>query len=282
MKRSVLAAVVLSVVLGGARTASASGITLYDSIPATLPGNLSSLGYQATQTRQFGQAITLAGGAGLYDLTVTVLMSNWAYESTYQAIGTSSGFNVPMTLNLYTDPGSGAAVSSAFATSSVSAAIPWRPEPGSGGCAPPTYRAADGLCYNGSLSAVTFNFGNVNLPANLIYGLAFNTQTWGYNPVGVAGPYNSLNFALNTVAPSVGSDTVPGTVYWDTLTAGWYTDGGAGGVGTFRRDTAWSYTPAATFTANVAAVPEPGTLSLLGLGLVGAAFKLRRKLKSRA
>ena len=64
MKRLVFATVLISCVLVGARTTSAATITLYDSIPATLPGNLPSLGYQATQTQQFGQAITLAGGEG--------------------------------------------------------------------------------------------------------------------------------------------------------------------------------------------------------------------------
>src|SRR5207248_4089929 len=37
-------------------------------------------------------------------------------------------------------------------------------------------------------------------------------------------------------------------VFWSTSTAGWYTDGGAAGVGIFRRDTAWApYVPMASF-----------------------------------
>ena len=38
-------------------------------------------------------------------------------------------------------------------------------------------------------------------------------------------------------------------MYWNTLTAANYTDGGAGGVGIFRLDTGWTpYTPAVRFT----------------------------------
>jgi hypothetical protein len=44
MKRLVFAAVLVSCVLVGARTTSAATVTLYDSIPATLPATLSLLG----------------------------------------------------------------------------------------------------------------------------------------------------------------------------------------------------------------------------------------------
>jgi hypothetical protein len=50
-------------------------------------------------------------------------------------------------------------------------------------------------------------------------------------------------------------------VYWNTETAGWYSDNGAGGVGIFRQDTAWTYTGAITF-----ATPEPGSITLILVG----------------
>src|SRR5262249_11263711 len=73
-----------------------------------------------------------------------------------------------------------------------------------------------------------------------IYGVSYNTQTWGYNPIGVGGPYVSLNFGLAQVPPTVGSNPFPDTGYWNTQTAANYADGGAGGVGVFRRDTNWT------------------------------------------
>jgi len=200
-------------------------------------------------------------------------MSDWAYESQYEAIGTSAGFNLPLTLNLY-DVGAGDTVGSQIATQTVDAFIPWRPEPG-GSCSDGfTWQASDGSCYNGLAFQVNFDFSGVTVPDSIIYGLAYNTADYGYNPIGTPGPYNSLNFGLADVPPSVGSNPLPDTAYWNTSYAGFYTDGGAGGVGTFRQDTNWSpYSGAITFNA---AVPEPGSVISLVVFLASCAIFVRR------
>jgi hypothetical protein len=75
----------------------------------------------------------------------------------------------------------------------------------------------------------------------------------------------------------VGSDLVANSAYWNTLVAGFYGDGGAGGVGTFRLDAgAWEgYDPAADFEG--VSVPEPASVLLLGTLVLGLAFRMRRK-----
>jgi hypothetical protein len=241
---------------------------IYTTIPAVLPGNLPSLGYQATQTAEFGGLVQPVNGGLLAN--VTVVMSNWAYASTYGELGITSGFNEPLTLNIYS-VGAGNTVGPLLGSETVDAFIPWRPEPGTGGCSGTTYLAADGLCYNGSLSQVLFDFSSlgVNLPSEFIYGLAYNTETWGANPIGTPGPYNSLNFALVTTGPSVGTQPLPDTAYWNTSTASNYADGGAGGVGTLRQDTNWTpFSGAIEFDV----APEPCTGPLVGLALFGIGF----------
>ena len=72
----------------------------------------------------------------------------------------------------------------------------------------------------------------------------------GNNPLGVSGPYESLNVGLNSTPPvAVGTDLNPNAVYWSTMTPSNYADGGISGVGVFRPDTNWApYTPAVKFT----------------------------------
>ena len=80
---------------------------------------------------------------------------------------------------------------------------------------------------------------NLTLPDDIVVGVAYNTQTYGAFPIGVGGPYFSLNVGAEA-SVTVGTDDNADNVFWSTITAAWYTDGGAGGVGIFREDTNWT------------------------------------------
>ena len=69
--------------------------------------------------------------------------------------------------------------------------------------------SADGACYNGIAFNAVFDLSslNVTLPNDVIVGVAYDTQSYGAAPLGVAGPYNSLNVGIPTTqAGTVGSD----------------------------------------------------------------------------
>lgn len=244
--------------LVGAAQAFGQGQTIYDATLNPLPPNMVSLGYQATSTAEFGDYITL-GGSRRRAGTATVTMSNWALNSTYPTMS-ASGFNHPITLSIYAvdhsaiDP----AVGALLGRKTQTFLIPWRP------AADPTcpggtaWRASNGSCYNGLAVNITFDLKSLNLtlPDDVIFGIAYNTNTWGYSPIHQPGPYESLNVALATAAATVGLDADTDGVFWNTQ-AGFYTDGGLGGSGTFRRDTLWTgFSAAIKFTSAVPATSD--------------------------
>lgn len=260
---------------------AAGAVDVYDSIPAPLPGNVPSLGYQATQTAEFGDLINFGGG-GRSLSQVSIVMSDWALATDFPTFPGAGGptWSQPLTLNLYNVDNSGAnpAPGSLIASRTLTAAIQWRP-PADPTCAVKTqFRASDGLCYNGLAFTVTFDFTGVTVPDEIIYGVAFNTQNYGANPIGTPGPYESLNFGLAQVPPTVGSNPFPDTAYWNTLAAN-YTASCPGG--TLCRDTNWTpFSGAIRFDAQaLAQVPalSPAGLALLALCLTFLALaRLRR------
>jgi hypothetical protein len=229
-------------ILGSANRASAE--VIFDNTPAPLPGNIPSLGYQATQTAEFGNKITFAGtGRSLGN--VQIIMSDWANQADYPGVGDATGWDHPITLNFYS-PGSGNTVGSLIATKTETVHVPWH--------------TANG--FSGTAFPVNFDFTGTTLPNTVIFGVAFNTQTWGANPIGSPGPYISLNYGVSESAPTVGTDPNPDDVYWNTSTAGNYADGGAGGVGTFREDTGWA-PDVPSIQVNALPVPEPTSIAML-------------------
>ena len=224
-----------------ASAVSAAPIVVYNSVPAPLAPNYKSLGYAATGTSEFGDLIQFAGTTRALT-NVTVLMSDWAVASDYAS--SSPTWSYPITLKLYNVDNSGATPQpgTLIATKTQTFAIPWRPA-ADPTCATPSYwRAGDGNCYGGIGFTITFDMTGTVVPNQIIYSVSYNTQTYGAAPTGTTGPYNSLNVALasNPPNPTVGTNPLPDTKYWNTVVASYYTDGGAGGTGTFRQDTGWS------------------------------------------
>ncbi len=103
------------------------------------------------------------------------------------------------------------------------------------------WRASNGSCYNGYAFPIVFSLSGITLPNTFVYGIAYNTNTWGYVPIGAAGPYESLNVGLNSTPPiAVGTDVDPDAV--------WRSIGKPSGP--FAAEPGWTpYTPAVKFKA---------------------------------
>jgi hypothetical protein len=233
-------------------SAGASAAVLYNNIPSPLPGNLPSQGYQATQTAELGGQIQLAG-TERQNATVTIGMSSWACQTggsdpPNQPCLTSPGstFTHPITLNVYA-LGSSNSVGPRLISVTRPVVVPFRPSQDDVNCTGPSTGAwfdpVQSKCVNGKLFTTSFALGDLVLPNKVIVSVAFNTETWGYNPIGTGGPYNSLNFALTDgftnpggTPPSTGTDPIPTDAYLNSATGGNYCDTGTGGTSVFRLD----------------------------------------------
>jgi uncharacterized repeat protein (TIGR01451 family) len=205
---------------------AAAPVIIYNNIPTPLPPNVASEGFQSDHTSEFGELIQFAGTDRALQ-TVNVVMSDFALASDYTGANsancpvfsacTAAGWMHPISLNLYNVDNSGATPvpGTLIGTRTQTFAIPWRPEADPTCADPSRWRASDGNCYSGLAFAIAFDFSGmgITLPNQIIYGVAYNTETFGSTPLVVSGPYISLNLGLNTSTgpaplgpPSVGSN----------------------------------------------------------------------------
>jgi hypothetical protein len=240
--------------LGGAATAIPPGAAAYDSIPTPLPGNVVSMAFEATSTSEFGDIIEFQSGPPLVLQSVDVVMSSWGCQAGHWYSGdcvTTPGatFSHPITLTIYEvdDSGSPPVTGDEVATKTQTFTIPYRPSADSsctGGDAGKWRSSADGTCYNGIASTITFDFSltTAALPDKVIFGIAFNTSHYGASSIGETPcnissggcPYDSLNVGAEATTPSVGTDLDEDGVFLNSSWPGAYCDGGT--AGSFRLD----------------------------------------------
>jgi hypothetical protein len=186
---------------------AASNRIIYSAIEEPLPPNQVSLGYQATQTSEFGQRVVFDGNKRKLE-SVIITMSSWACENGSWNQGNcetteNKTFSHPITLNIYEITESG--VGNLLHTTTQEFSIPYRPSAAEE-CNNGAWYAEDGNCYNGLSHNIVFNVAGVEVPDQIIYGVAYNTRNYGNQPIGITGAYDSLNVGLNSTgnAPYVG------------------------------------------------------------------------------
>jgi hypothetical protein len=272
--RFVRTAGLLSALLAGA---AAQATVIYSNLP-TLAGNVDSWAYEATQTRELGDHVQFAGIERALN-SVTITMSNWSKASSWDSV--EDGFQHDVTFNIY-NYATDAMAGSLIATKTINTLVPWRAEADNDKCtgadAGKWFSTVSGRCHNGVAFNVTFDFTGMGviLPDDIVFGVSSNTTNWGNAPLGGAGgPYDSLNYGLTSAAPSVGTDVDPQSLFLNTANPANLV---SGTVNNFGADDGWSgdwyYVPIASFDASI---PEPATLALFGLALVGLVTSRRRK-----
>lgn len=218
---------------GSASVGSSSSVSIaqigntpiYDSTISPLPASLPSVGVEAYYYDEIGNEVTLAPSTSPLN-NVVVTMESWACQTgswtvAYGDSGTcvttpGSTFSVPITFNIYA-ASTGGQPGALLATDTQNFSIPFRPS-SSAACSGGRYMASDGHCYNGEADNISFNFSsqNIVLPSDVVYGIAYNTDSNGYHPLAGSGsPTDSLNVALTTEPTNVtvGSDTNPGNIF---------------------------------------------------------------------
>jgi hypothetical protein len=251
-----VAALVAAVAFLAVSVATAGAVltykTVYNNIPNPLPGNLPSLGYEATSTSEFGGQVGLAGNAR-NSPRVTVTMSSWGCQSGHWFSDDCQStrrakFSHPLTLNIYdVNPDDSPGTLLGAVTHVFN--MPYRPSANDARCtgsdAGKWWHRRSDTCFNGKAFNVVFSMGNLApLPDEVIVSVAYNTTHYGESPIGEGAacfsssagcPYDALNVAL-AGSPTVGSQPLPHDAYLDSTWGGAYCDGGVGGTGTFRLD----------------------------------------------
>lgn len=172
----------------------------YNAIPANVSENVPSVGFQATQTTEFGDAVGLSGKNRTLN-SMTVLFSSWACET--GAAGnagdcvTTPGatFSATLTFNVY-DPTN---LTVPLTTTTQTVDMAYRPSASPLCTDGRWYNKTDKTCYNGFPQTVKMAMPAVTLTDTVVWSVAYQTPS---------GPMDSLNVGVFSYpnAPYSGTD----------------------------------------------------------------------------
>lgn len=239
-----------------ANPAAAQG-PLFSSVASPLPDNIPGQGFESLSLAEIGDLVGLSGTNRALGTVVVALDGYGCQSGTWNTdtCTTTAGstFAVPITFNIY-NVGAGNTVGSPIATRTQTFTVPYRPSDDDVHCPPAAdggngrwFDATNSTCNRGLATTVTFDFSQqgIVLPAQVIYGVAFNTTHAGYSPMGTGAAcfstsggcgYDLLQVGLNPGGASVGTDVDPVTIYQNSSAGSTYCDNGTAGTGTFRLD----------------------------------------------
>jgi hypothetical protein len=266
-------AILAAVAILALSAATASASMIYNNMPKPKPGNVASIGFEATSSAEFGGQVQFAGTARK-DPSVTVLMSSWGCQEGGWSDGScktvpGATFSQPLTLNVY-EVGAGDEPGAQIASVTQTFNIPYRPSANKNCKGEQAGEwSKGGECFNGKAVYETFTLTGVTLPAKAIISVAYNTTNYGAAPIGpkpcgAFNPsrcaYDSLNVGVTepanekepeAVAPSIGSDPLPAYDYVNSSWAAMYEPEPHGTVGTFSKANGWTgYQPLFKIKAN--------------------------------
>jgi hypothetical protein len=200
-------------------------VTAYDSTPVAGTVSVPSVGPEAYSFNQVGNEVLMKRPGTISRVRVTLV--SWACETGSWSDGsclTTPGatFPVPVTLHLYrygnSNPATGE-VTPGRELASITRTFSVHYRPSSVGGGESRFVGRDGALHNGLDQNVRFPVHRV-LPADVIWTVSYDTNTSGFNPLGVVSPTDSLNVGLSP-AVTTGHDRFPGGIFWDTRVAGY-------------------------------------------------------------
>jgi hypothetical protein len=200
---------------------------VYNSLPASGTVQVPSVGAEAHAFNQFGNEVILSKPTTIGKISVTMVSFTCQTGGGANCATTENAtFPTPITLTLYnaskSDPSTGEVTpGSVITTVTQTFQIKFRPSADPTNCTNPArFLASDGACHSGIDQNVVFQIGKKKLPVDVVWGVNYNTDNSGPNPIGGTGaPQDSLNVGFSS-AVTTGISRYADSIFWDTRTLG--------------------------------------------------------------